>query len=98
MLKLKFIYIIICLFILSGCVHTYEGGRKFNFENVKLIEKNITTKEDVIKLFGKPMEREVGTNNDEKWLYSSYVSKKDNFTKEENSNSIDSGVNQHALR
>ena len=73
-----------CLFIVSSCVSTYEAGNKFNFSDINLIKKQSTTKEEILKMFGTPREREVGTNGDEKWLYASYISKKDDFTGDEN--------------
>lgn len=56
---------------LSGCTYTshVNYGNQFTSEQVALIEKNVTTKSDLVKIFGEPAVKSVLSETEEKWVY-----------------------------
>ncbi|HCG7220456.1 TPA: hypothetical protein NJ354_003686 [Vibrio parahaemolyticus] len=57
---------------LSGCVYksNVDYGTQFTSEQVEKIEKKVTTKADLIRIFGEPSVKSVVSETGEKWVYS----------------------------
>ena len=56
---------------LYGCTYTskVDYGTQFTAEQVSKIKKNVTTKADLIGIFGEPAVKSVLNETDEKWVY-----------------------------
>ena len=68
----KFILALVILVPLSGCVYKskMDYGNQFTSEQVNQIEKKVTTKADLLKIFGEPAIKSVISETGEKWVYS----------------------------
>ncbi len=67
-MRSKFCYLFLMLF-LCGCA---VMGRDFPTTPVKDIQPNVTTKVDIFKFFGEPVEKGLDTGN-ETWTYYQYI-------------------------
>jgi outer membrane protein assembly factor BamE (lipoprotein component of BamABCDE complex) len=56
---------------LSGCVYksNVDYGTQFTSEQVSQIEKKVTTKAELLKIFGEPTMKSVISETGEKWIY-----------------------------
>lgn len=56
---------------LYGCTYTskMDYGTQFTAEQVSQIKRNVTTKADLIRIFGEPALKSVLSETDEKWVY-----------------------------
>lgn len=78
-------YFLISLFVVmsTGCATTtsniYPIGKDFSSDNVSQIEKGKTTKDELVKMFGKPFSKTVSvvSENEEIWMYV-YISETEN--------------------
>jgi len=68
----KFTLALVILVSLSGCVYksNVDYGNQFTSEQVSKIEKKVTTKEDLLNIFGEPAIKSVISETGEKWVYS----------------------------
>lgn len=68
----KVILTFLMLIPLSGCVYqsNVSYGNQFTSEQINQIHKKITTKADLLKIFGEPTIKSVISESDEKWVYS----------------------------
>ena len=68
----KFILTLVILVPLSGCVYksNVDYGKQFTSEQVSQIQKKVTTKADLLKIFGEPAIKSVISETGEKWVYS----------------------------
>jgi len=65
---IKTIIVAIIVFILSGCATTYHIGEEFDISNLGNIELGITTQQEIIDHFGKPLKRGI-SNGDVIYYY-----------------------------
>ncbi|MFA0562751.1 hypothetical protein AB4559_03255 [Vibrio sp. 10N.222.51.C8] len=72
MAKFRVIFLLLATSMLSACVYTsnVDYGTKFTEEQVSQIEKKVTTKNDLIRIFGEPSIKTVISETGEKWVYS----------------------------
>jgi outer membrane protein assembly factor BamE (lipoprotein component of BamABCDE complex) len=68
----KVILALTILIPLSGCVYksNVDYGTQFTAEQVNQIKKKITTKSDLLRIFGEPAIKSVISETGEKWVYS----------------------------
>ena len=68
----KVVLALVILIPLSGCVYksNVDYGNQFTSEQVKQIKKKVTTKSDLLKIFGEPAIKSVISETGEKWVYS----------------------------
>lgn len=68
----KVILLLAILMPLSGCVYksNVDYGTQFTSEQINQIQKKITTKSDLLKIFGEPTIKSVISETGEKWVYS----------------------------
>ena len=62
--------IIIALFV--GCAtatSSFTNGKDFDSTKIKMIEKNKTSQDDIIKMLGQPFYKTVISASEEKWIY-----------------------------
>lgn len=82
----KILIMLVAAVIFSACSSTSVRGRDFNADNVALIKKQETTKQDLIRLFGQPYTVSILGDGTEQWVYQ-YI--KATATPAEFSNDID---------
>lgn len=72
MAKFRMMFSLLATSMLSACVYTsnVDYGTKFTEEQVSQIEKKVTNKSDLIRIFGEPSIKTVISETDEKWVYS----------------------------
>lgn len=70
-LNLRVTFLLVAASMLSACVYTsnVDYGTKFTKEQVAQIEKKVTTKEDLERIFGEPNVKTVMSETGEKWVY-----------------------------
>lgn len=68
----KVILALVILMPLSGCVYksNVDYGTQFTSEQVSQIKKKVTTKAELLKIFGEPAIKSVISETGEKWVYS----------------------------
>ncbi len=68
----KVILALVILMPLSACVYksNVDYGTQFTSEQVNQIQKKVTTKSDLLKIFGEPAIKSVISETGEKWVYS----------------------------
>ena len=72
-MKNLFITVAATLALASGCAtHStnYSVGNEFSSENISMIIKSQTTKDELVNFFGQPQIKSVLSESDEKWVYS----------------------------
>ncbi|MEZ9301604.1 hypothetical protein AB4137_00275 [Vibrio breoganii] len=71
-LKALLSLLVVAAVVLSGCVYqsNVDYGTQFTSEQVAKIEKNVTTKADLLAIFGEPSVKSVLSATSEKWVYS----------------------------
>jgi hypothetical protein len=72
---MKNIALFICLIFITSCASTI--GEDFPIENAQKIVKGVTTKNQILTLFGEPRTKELKTNNIEVWSYSYLIHTKE---------------------
>ncbi|MEZ9525590.1 hypothetical protein [Enterovibrio norvegicus] len=70
-LNFRVTFLLVAASMLSACVYKsdVDYGTQFTKEQVAQIEKKVTTKEDLIRIFGEPNVKTVISETGEKWVY-----------------------------
>ncbi|WP_038173469.1 hypothetical protein [Vibrio breoganii] len=70
-LNLRVIFLLVAASMLSACVYksNVDYGTQFTNEQVAQIEKKVTTKNDLMRIFGEPNVKTVISETGEKWIY-----------------------------
>lgn len=71
---MKLVGLFSLILLLAGCAtSTYKTGNEFASDNVKKIEKGVTTENQLVQLIGQPFMKTVLSENEQKWIYSHTV-------------------------
>lgn len=70
-ISLRVTFLLVTASMLSACVYrsNVDYGTQFTKEQVAQIEKKVTVKEDLIRIFGEPNLKTVISETGEKWIY-----------------------------
>ncbi len=64
----KLVSVTLCAIMIGGCTTGTVGGRKFDMSRASEIRKGVTTKKDVLAIFGEPNSRNRSSQG-ESWNY-----------------------------
>lgn len=67
--KIIFLLVPMVFIAFAGCATHTTTGRKFNVADVNRIQKDVTTRQEAIGLFGKPLDITVLSDNEVVWEY-----------------------------
>lgn len=66
----KALLFIVMITIMIGCASVrYNTGKEFDETKMALIKKNVTTKNDILELFGEPISKTITNDGLETWTY-----------------------------
>lgn len=70
-ISLRVTFLLVTASMSSACVYRFnvDYGTQFTKEQVAQIEKKVTVKEDLIRIFGEPNLKTVISETGEKWIY-----------------------------
>src|SRR5258707_8939273 len=68
--KLKYLLMSVMFAALIGCATRITAGREFDISHINDIKKGITTSDELVSLFGQPLDRSVVSKNEVIWEYS----------------------------
>ncbi len=66
----KWIIVVLCL-ILVGCTTTRKStfGRDFDSSKITSVKKGLSTRNNVLRIYGEPSDKQLDENSNEKWIY-----------------------------
>ena len=74
---MRLIFLFLISMIVSGCTYTAvaETGNAIDPNKVALIQKDKTTENEILSMFGKPITKVVVSETDSRWVYKHIVSR-----------------------